>query len=611
MTFELLPNLRPGAAYVGGRLRRLRHVLPVLVVVGLLLGMAPPASAGNDVSKYDTTKIEPSLAAAIAKDPKKRYEVIVQAAPGGSAKERQEYRREVAKQIQEKEDGETGRIRHDLALVNGFAAELTGKHILKLAKRDRVKAISGDHKVALTAGTIDTTLGDGTDTTDGLKSMQTIVAQAPSVWADRANQGQGVTVAILDSGIAPNADLPNAVFGVDTATGTTALGDPGGHGTHVAGIVAGTGAALGGRYKGLAPSVRLLEVKVTNDTGAATYSSIIKGLQWVVANRKAQNIRVVNLSVGAKSVTSYKNDPLVAAVELAWFSGVVVVTSAGNEGSAAGTITVPGNDPYVITVGANNDRGTTGLVDDQVPYWSSRGPTAFDGLQKPDVIASGNRIVSVRSPGSYLERVLGLTRVVDTNYLRLSGTSMASPAVAGVAALVLAANPSLTPNQVKYVIKATAHKIPYAGLNTQGVGQVDALAAVQMARAGVPDQANKGVRPSDVFARAIYMLAQGAPIAWKNPTYLGRDWSNWGWSNGAWDSATWDNLVWENVDWTNPRWTNATWESLAGWSNGTWESATWDSGTWDSGTWDNGTWDSGSTDDDSLAAPDVFAVDAP
>jgi serine protease AprX len=437
------------------------------------------------------------------------------------------------------------------------------------------------------------------------------VAKAPSVWSDQAVQGQGVTVAVLDSGIYPSPDLPNLAFGVDTATGTTTLGDPGGHGTHVAGIVAGTGANMGGKYIGLAPSVRLLEVKVTNDTGAATYSSIIKGLQWVVANRKTQNIRVVNLSVGAKQTTTYKNDPLVAAVEMAWFSGVVVVTSAGNEGWDAGTITVPGNDPYVITVGANNDRDTIALFDDQIPYWSSRGPTAYDGLQKPDVVASGNRIVSIRSPGSYLERVLGLTRVVDSNYLRLSGTSMAAPAVAGVAALVLAANPTLTPNQVKYIIKATARKLPFAGLNTQGAGQIDALAAVQMARAGLTDQANKGVRPSDLLARAIYTLAQGAPVQWRNPTYLGRSWSTWNWSNGTWDNATWDNLVWESIDWTDPRWTNATWESLSGWSNGTWENATWDSGTWDSGTWDNGTWDSGNTDEDSLAAADVFAADAP
>ncbi|HEV8637949.1 MAG TPA: S8 family peptidase, partial [Chloroflexota bacterium] len=453
MKFVLpLPSPTPLAVSAGGRLRRLRHLLPVLVVVGLLLGMAPPASAGNDVSRHDTTKIEPSLQQAIAKDPKKRYQVIVQGAPARTQAERNGNQSALGQQLREPdEDGQVGKVRTELGLVNGFAAELTGKKILKLAESLKVKAISGNHRVKMTAGTIDTTLND-TGSVDLLKSMQTIVANAPNVWADQANQGQGVTVAIVDSGIAPNTDFPNAAFGVDTATGTTALGDPGGHGTHVAGIVAGTGASLAGKYRGLAPSVRLLSVKVTNDTGGATYGSIIKGIQWVVANRKAQNIRVINLSVGATPHTSYKNDPLAAAVELAWFSGVVVVTSAGNDGPTAGTITVPGNDPYVIAVGANNDKYTAALTDDVIPLWSSRGPTAYDGLQKPDVVASGTRIVSLRSPGSYLEQRLGLTRIVDGAYYRLSGTSMAAPAVAGVAALVLAANPALSPNQVKYII---------------------------------------------------------------------------------------------------------------------------------------------------------------
>jgi serine protease AprX len=578
--------------------RRLRHLLPVLFLFGLLVGLVPPAGAAD----LDASRLEPSLAAAIARSPRTRFQVIVQAAPAKDAKRRNENQEKLAKLLREKdEDGNPGKIRTHLGLVDGFAADLSGKQIARLSTNPGVKGISGDHKVLLhqlatdaNVGTVATSTTDGTTaaaptttTTTAPQSMQTIISQAPSVWQGRGIQGQGVTVAVLDSGIAPNADL-NAAHGIDILTGTTGLSDAGGHGTHVAGVIAGTGAALAGKWKGAAPLTRVLSVKVTNDTGGASYSSIIKGLQWVVANRQAQNIRVVNMSLGAAPVTSYKDDPLAAATELVWFSGVVVVASAGNAGSSADAISVPGNDPYVITVGATNDKGTTKFEDDYVQWWSSRGPTRYDSLQKPDLVAGGTRVVSLRVPGSYLERRLGLSRVVDTHYFRLSGSSMAAPVVSGVAALVLAANPTLTPNQVKYVLKATARRYPYAGdANTQGAGQVDANAAVQMAvsDAAIP-QANANQRPSNVFAHSIYTLALGAPVQWRDPNYLGRNWSSWSWESGLWDSATWDNLLWEKIDWINASWTSATWDSLTGWSSGTWDSGTWDSGTWRTGTWE-------------------------
>src|SRR5207247_2303340 len=172
-----------------------------------------------------------------------------------------------------------------------------------------------------------------------------------------------------------------------------------------------------------------------------------------------------------------------------------------------------------------DDQRTVVATDDVVPFWSSRGPTSYDGLAKPDVIAGGRQIISIRVPGSYLDQTLN-GRVVQQNYFRLTGTSMASPVVAGEAALILAANPNLTPNQVKYVIKATAQPIAGFDANTQGAGQVDALAAVQMAAAGLSrDQiANKNVRPSSIFANAIKSLMYGSPTVWRDHAYLGRVW---------------------------------------------------------------------------------------
>ena len=338
----------------------------------------------------------------------------------------------------------------------------------------------------------------------------------------------------------------------------------------MAGIIAGSGAMSSGAYRGVAPGARLISVKVANSAGIATYSSIIKGLEWVVANRRAHNIRVVNLSLGASPRGTYKDDPLAAAAEMAWFSGVVVVASAGNHGPAAGTVDLPASDPYVVAVGAADQAMTVATGDDTVPAWSGRGPTAYDGLPKPDLIAGGRMVISLRVPGSSYD-LLRPDRVVESNYFRLSGTSMAAPVVSGAAALVLAANPSLTPNQVKYVLTQTTNALGGSGPNEQGTGQLDAMAAVGLARSGVGSGlANRGQRPNNSFARSIYTLAHGAPVAWRDPSYLGRDWSAWNWQTGAWDAATWDNLAWEQIAWERSDWTSVTWESLTGWQGSTW-----------------------------------------
>jgi serine protease AprX len=399
-----------------------------------------------------------------------------------------------------------------------------------------------------------------------LSSVQTLSVRAPRIWSDRANTGQGVTVAVLDSGIQPSSDLPNALLGIDLVTNSPTLGDAGGHGSHVAGIIAGTGAMSNGVYKGVSPDARLISVKVADDSGTATYSSVIKGIQWVVANRRTYNIRVMNLSLGATAIGTYKNDPLAAAVEMAWFSGIVVVSSAGNQSA----INVPANDPYVIAVGALDQNETASRTDDQVALWSARGPTSYDGLAKPDLVAGGRRVISLRVPGSYLDRRQP-SQAVGSSYFRLSGTSMAAPVVSGVAALVLAANPGLTPNQVKYVLAESAHPVVGFAANDQGAGQVDALEAIDLARQGILSHlANRGQRPSDLFAHSVYTLAQGAPIVWRDPRYLGRDWSTWNWQTGVWDSATWENLAWEQIAWERADWTSVTWESLSGWQGNTW-----------------------------------------
>jgi serine protease AprX len=338
-------------------------------------------------------------------------------------------------------------------------------------------------------------------------------------------------------------------------------------------------------------------VKVTSDDGAGSYASIIRGLQWVVVNAKTYNIRVANISLGAAPVSGYANDPLDAAVEMAWFRGVTVVVSAGNSGPGPSTITVPGNDPYVITVGAFDDNLTTTTSDDVIPDWTSRGPTSFDGLVKPDVVASGRRVVSLRVIGSYLDNLLP-DRVTATNYFRLSGTSMATPVVSGIAALLIAQNRYLTPNQVKYILKSTAHPMPGVPTTTQGSGQVDALAAIRQVWS-VYGAANVGQTPSSGTATSIWPVLKSMSPVWRyKGSWMGRTWVDGSWdasgfklTDGSWDDGAWDALAWANLDWSGITWETGSWDNAA-WDNLGWNNSSWDSGSWDSGSWDSGSWDS-------------------
>ncbi|MBM3465205.1 MAG: peptidase S8, partial [Armatimonadetes bacterium] len=235
-----------------------------------------------------------------------------------------------------------------------------------------------------------------------------------------------------------------------------------------------------GRFVGTAPEASLVGVKVLDAGGSGRLSNIIKGIEWTVANRARYNIRVINMSLGGPARGSYKNDPICQAVERAVDAGMVAVVAAGNSGPGAKTVGTPGNDPRVITVGALDDRGTLAREDDDIAKFSSRGPTPVDALTKPDVLAPGVAITAPTSPGSPL----------DTNpkvphegpwYITISGTSMATPVVAGVVADLLGAVPEASPQQVKDALMATARPLvrtpPYDG-NQQGSGVVDPLAAL-------------------------------------------------------------------------------------------------------------------------------------
>ncbi|MGH9347199.1 MAG: S8 family peptidase [Vicinamibacterales bacterium] len=301
--------------------------------------------------------------------------------------------------------------------------------------------------------------------------------------------GSGIGVAVIDSGVRPHADLPSTRIKafVDFVNGATSPYDDYGHGTHVAGIIAGNGYSSGGQYTGVAPNAGIVGLKVLNHNGAGRTSDVLAALEWVLANRTTYNIRVVNLSLGHPIYEPAATDPMVQLVEQLTRQGIVVVVSAGNMGRNAlgqtvyGSITSPANAQGAIAVGAVDTMNTRSRGDDTVAPFSSRGPTRFDRYVKPDVLAPGYRIASLVSTGSTLA-VKYPNLVVGSSYFRLNGTSQAAPVVSGAAALMLQANSSLTSHTVKGIIQFTAQRMSNLDVMTQGAGQVNIAGAVRFAK---------------------------------------------------------------------------------------------------------------------------------
>jgi len=300
--------------------------------------------------------------------------------------------------------------------------------------------------------------------------------------------GRGVTVAVIDSGIdARHQALKNRVVASVDFTGGDGL-DRFGHGTHVAGIIA----AQAGQtpdtrnLRGVASGASLVSLRVLGDDGSGTISSVVEAIDWAVEHRKQFNIGIINLSLGAPVLQPYRDDPLCEAAERAVAAGIVFVAAAGNFGRTAdgriafGGITSPGNDPLVLTAGAIDTQGTPARADDVVAPYSSRGPTRYDLVIKPDVVAPGSRIVSTEAAGSYLAKTYPERHVTGggrTGYIQLSGTSMATGVVSGTVALLLEDQHRLKPTDVKVILQATSTFLPAAGLLGGGAGNVSAVGA--------------------------------------------------------------------------------------------------------------------------------------
>jgi serine protease AprX len=522
----------------------LKRILATVVL--LIFGLAPNATAeglhsraarkaqaGRPNSHVKAYKLDRELTFRAANRQTQTTRVIVELQPGATLP------RELARHASR--NGKLG-------IINGQVLDLPNRLLRQMSQHPSVLRIHHDRPTAR--------LNYRTSLTIGTGAIRQTLGLA----------GAGIGVAIIDSGIATfHEDLTSNSstlypYGnqritrfVDFVNGQMSPYDDNGHGTHVAGVIAGNGYDSNGRKSGAAPDASLISLKVLDANGNGTVSSIIAALDWVLANHNEYNIRVVNMSVGSAIHESAWTDPLTLAAKRVVDAGVVVVGAAGNFGKNAaglpqyGGISAPGNAPWVLTVGGSSTQGTAKRTDDVIGNFSSRGPTYIDWSAKPDLVAPGTGTVSLAAPGShfYLTKVSSLLPgsipTASLPYLSLSGTSMAAPAVAGTVALMLQANPSLTPNAVKAILQYTAQRHPnYNGL-TQGAGFLNAVGAVRLARFYANARPGDTVPAQKMWSKQIiwgnHRLGKGTLNLAANAFRVGTNW-------GVAKTDDGDNIVW-------------------------------------------------------------------
>lgn len=345
-----------------------------------------------------------------------------------------------------------GKIKHRLDIINGVSAYIPTSGIKSASMERAISKVYLDDKV--------------------YKLMD---VSPVSVGADYANglglTGKGIGVAVIDTGVYPHNDLinpHNRIVGFkDFINNKTEPYDDDGHGTHVAGIVAGNGFSSSGKYMGIAPDADIIGIKVLDGDGSGSISDVIAGIQWAVNNQRRYNIKVINMSLGSKAKTSYKDDPLCRAVDRAINTGITVCAAAGNNGPKSSTINSPATNPNALVVGASNSSSNSNPIAD----FSSRGPT-IDDLHKPDIMAPGVDITSLKNN--------------STEYHSLSGTSMATPIVSGCCALLYENNEDITPKEIKELLISNTDTLGSYSRDVQGYGLLNMKKVFQNIETKIP-----------------------------------------------------------------------------------------------------------------------------
>jgi serine protease AprX len=519
------------------------------VLAALALVVVVPLGASASPSKLDAPSayVTPSLLSAAQANAAGNFNVIVQGKGGNQA----------AKPVADVLGLAKKQVK-DLRSIDGVAVELNGAQVLALASDKHVSAVTLDARVRLS--------GNPGDTNQKWPYVTGVT---------KYSSAPAATIAIIDSGI--DAGRPEFAGRIAADVNLTSLsgnsaGDGRGHGTFVAGIAAGK---LAG-HDGAAPTAKIVSIDVMDDQGMARTSDVILAADWILAHKAQYGIRVANFSLHSSVANSFMYDPLDKAVERLWFGGVVVVVASGNYGypdRPSGVPFAPGNDPFVITVGASDTGKSVSTNDDVAAPWSAYGYT-LDGFAKPDVAAPGRYMVGPvpTTATLYKERA---DHVVEPGYMELSGTSFAAPVVSGIAALVLGKHPTFTPDQVKGALMAGAKPLPRAMDLSEGVGEVNAGRSVEFQN---PPSANKALRKF-VMSDPI----TGAPIfnaaSWAEAAKGDASWAEASWDSASWAEASWDSASWAEASWSDASWATASWDSsssaMASWADMSLGSASW------------------------------------
>ena len=536
---------------------------PLLTTIAALALVVPMGAAadGGDSSgggKSDRTYVAPGMLEGAKRNPEQKIRVIISAEKGSAVAK-------LAFRLAGKsgKGGGEGKLKRDLNLVSGIAVELPAARLEKIAQFPGL-IITPDSPVRMAAeGYV---LGKFSS-----KQLWPLESGNALLWNDdeRNYAGKMPAIAIIDSGVdTTRADLAGRVV-ADVKINGDSPGDSRGHGTFVAAIAA--GAAPG--YAGAAPTAKIVSLDVMNDQGMASTSDVIAAAEWVLANKDKYNIRVANFSLHSARYASFRWDPLNKAVQKLWFGGVTVVAAAGNYGVANGPSGVPhapGNDPFIITVGAMDMGGTLKPRDDSIASWSAWGDT-LDGFRKPEIVAAGRYMIGPVPVDSTLVQERP-DKVVAPGYIQLSGTSFAAPVVSGSIAQILARHPDWTPDQVKGALMLTARDVDGAIEGSFGVGQITTTKAAML----------RSTPPNPNVVLNTFLVAD--PTGGSVPVFDNAAWANMAMSNAAWNTAAWSSAAWATAAWSSAAWSNAAWATAA-WSSAAWSNAAEADAAWANAAW--------------------------
>ena len=509
---------RSNALWGSGKRGMLLLALAAMLIV-------PMAGSASSRAAKTPAFVPDSLLAAAAANPLQDFDVIVQGTRDRSSSD-------TGKDV----TTGNGQLKRSFLSVDGVEATITGKDLLKLATNPHVAAITRNVTVRAASYEDSTMWQDSTD----LSSLSS-ASGAP----------QAPAIAIVDSGVQARSDFGSRlVASVNLCSLCTdgGTGDAEGHGTMVAGIAAGAGS-----YGGGAPNAPIVSIRTATGDGQSRTSDVVAAADWILQHAKQYNIRVANFSLAGATDTSIRVDPLDRAVEALWLNGIVVVAAAGNHGQGAPVSMsyAPGNDPFVITVGALDQNGSSDPSDDTVPSWSAYGKT-MDGFTKPDVSAPGRYMIAPTPMDGSIAKTVP-DRIMAPGYIWMSGTSFSTPVVSAAAAQILARHPNFTPDQVKGALMLTANYLPMVDGYAGGVGEIDAGVAATVDN---PPNPNVGlyqfVAPDATGSRSFNAASWAAYLA------TGASWAQASWSDASWAEASWNEASWAEASWNEASWSSNT-----------------------------------------------------